>query len=344
MTDAEVYLSVILPAYNEEPILRDNVRVVVEYLNTEFADQTWEIVLINDGSADQTPVIVDELAEMYANVRVVHHPRNMGLGQATKTGFEHARGAKIVIMDIDLSYSADHIRRLVDALNSGSADIVLASPYMKGGEIRNVPTFRRVMSVWANRFLSVVAHGKLSTLTCMVRAFDGEFARSLVLRSTGMEVMPETVYKSMILRGRLVEIPAVLDWGLQAKASGRTSSLRVLRQILGTLLSGFLFRPFMFFILPGLLLLAFSLWVNFWMVMHFLDSLGAAPMVGAADRISWAVADAYQNFPHTFIVGLLSLMLAVQLVSLGILALQSKSYFEEVFYLGSQIERHGRRR
>jgi hypothetical protein len=110
--------------------------------------------------------------------------------------------------------------------------------------------------------------------------------------------------------------------------------------MIGTLLSGFIFRPCMFFILPGLLLMAFALWTNVWMFVHFFDAWQAiGPIEG--DRVSAAIARAYREFPHTFIVGLLSLMLAVQLIGLGILALQAKNYFEEVFHLGSGA---GRRR
>ncbi len=172
----------------------------------------------------------------------------------------------------------------------------------------------------------------------MVRVYDGPFARSLVLRSVGMEVMPETIYKSMILRGRIDQVPAHLDWSRQMAAPKRRSSMRILRHIFATISAGFIFRPFMFFILPGLVLLAFALWTNYWMVVHFFDALaGLGPVEG--DRISAAVAVAYQQYPHTFIVGLLSLMLAIQLISLGVLAMQSKNYYEEVFYLGTSIKR-----
>jgi len=158
------------------------------------------------------------------------------------------------------------------------------------------------------------------------------------LRSLGMDVMPETVYKAMILRGRIAQIPADLNWGESLTGSGRTSSMRILRQISGTLLSGFLFRPFMFFILPGLLLLGFAAWVDAWMLIHFFDALDYAPAeLGTAERLSLAVSAAYEEYPHTFIIGLVATMLSIQLISLGILALQSKSYFEELFFLGSSI-------
>ena len=332
-------LSIILPAFNEAAILHDNLDTVVDYLRSLESRHRWEIVIVNDGSSDDTGRIADEYAAGHENIRVLHHKRNFGLGQALKYGISETRGDFIVTMDIDLSYSPDHIGRLVEALETRHARLVLASPYMKGGQISNVPWLRKLLSIAANRFLSFVAHGRLSTLTCMVRGYDGEFGRKLVTRSTGMDIMPETIYKAMILRTRIVQIPAHLDWGLQVKQQGRQSSMRILRHMLSTVLSGFIFRPFMFFVLPGLLLLTFSLWVNIWMVVHFFDALQMVPPDADTDAVSWAIASAYRDYPHTFIVGLLSLMLSVQLISLGILALQSKSYFEEIYFLGASTRR-----
>ena len=339
MNNEKPLVSVVLPAFNEASILEKHLAILEQYLETSQTKYDWELVIVNDGSSDDTGRIAEAFAEGRDNVLVLHHQINYGLGQALKYGMSRTKGDYIVTMDIDLSYSPDHICRLVEALQNTRAKLVLASPYMKGGQISNVPWLRKILSIGANKFLSLVAHGRLSTLTCMVRGYDGKFGRDLILRATGMEIMPETVYKAMILRAGIGQIPAHLDWGLQVKQQGRQSSMRIIRHMLSTVLSGFVFRPFMFFIVPGLLLLGFSAWVNVWMVIHFFDALQVVPPDAGTDNISWAIAKAYQDYPHTFIVGLLSLMVAVQLISLGILALQSKSYFEEVFYLGSAIER-----
>lgn len=335
--DSRPLVTIVLPAFNEAAILEDNLGVVQEYLHTLERQYRFEIVIVNDGSLDGTGEIAEAQRARYRNVRVIHHPTNLGLGRGFRTGFANSRGDYIVTMDIDLSYSPDHIGALLEQIRKTHANIVLASPYMKGGRISNVPWLRRVLSVWANRFLSLFAHGKLSTLTCMVRVHDGEFARNQVLRAVGMEVMPESIYKAMILRGRISQIPAHLDWSRQIAAGPRRrSSMRILKHTFATLLSGFIFRPFMFLVLPGLLLLFFSMWTNLWMVIHFVDAyMQAGPIEG--DRVGAAIGRAYQQYPHTFVVGLLSLMLAVQLLGLGIIALQAKNYFEEMFFLGSTI-------
>ena len=102
-----------------------------------------------------------------------------------------------------------------------------------------------------------------------------------------------------------------------------------------------------YFIFPGLVLLAFAAYVNVWTFIHFAQEF--SKLTQYADyfqRASAAVSAAYAVSPHTFIIGLLALMLAIQLVSLGILSLQNKSHFEEVFHLASAIyrgepDRHG---
>ncbi len=181
-------------------------------------------------------------------------------------------------------------------------------------------------------------------MTCMVRAIDGRFLRSLHLRSTGMDVMPEMIHKAKLLRASIEEVPAELNWQRQNRVGGtRRSSLQVVRQIAGTTVSGFILRPFTFLLVPGLLLLAFAVYVNTWMVIHFLDAyaeLGAMP--GTARGMSAAVALAYAEYPHTFIVGLLSLMLAMQLIGMAMLSLQNKRYFDELFHLGSTLLRERR--
>jgi hypothetical protein len=156
--------------------------------------------------------------------------------------------------------------------------------------------------------------------------------------------MPEMIHKARLLRATIDEIPAELNWGLQNRVGRqRRSSLRLLRQIGGTTVSGFILRPFTFLLVPGLLLLAFSAYVNTWMVIHFIDAYAELGVPGGAARgMSGAVAIAYARYPHTFIVGLLSLMLSLQLIGMAMLSLQNKKYFDELFHLGSTLLRDRR--
>jgi len=338
-------LSVVLPAFNEESLIEKNVREIIAYLESIEDEFDWEIVIVNDGSTDGTSGVATLLAKGHEKVFTVHHPRNFGLGQAMSFGFANTTGDYVITLDMDLSYDVEHIGKLARTIRDDRARMVLASPYMDGGTIRNVPWLRRTLSIWGNRFLSYFAKGRFSTLTCMTRAYDGPFIRSLNLRAMGMDAMPETVYKAMILKASIDEIPAVLDWAPQLEhGTARRSSMRIMHHIFTTILSGFLFRPFLFFILPGLLLGAFSAHVNFWVFAHFFEALAELRASGAAATLSNALGLAYQQYPHTFVFGLMTAVLAVQLMGLGILSLQNKQYFEELFHLGSRRNLEMKRR
>jgi glycosyltransferase involved in cell wall biosynthesis len=334
-------VSLVLPAFNEAAIIEKNLHRLAEHMESLEDEYRWEMIIIDDGSTDNTGELATRFAQHHDNAIVLSHITNFGLGQAFRFAFNNCKGDYIITLDTDLSYAPEHIEALLKRIRETSAKIVIASPYMKGGSISNVPWLRKKLSVWANRFLSVAAEGHLSTLTSMVRAYDAQFLRSLSLKSMGMDIMPEVIYKGMILGARIEEIPAHLDWSsLKASTTPRRSSMKVFRHILSTLFSGFLFRPFMFFVIPGLAILLFSIYVNAWMVRHFLTQYQALVQYNEVfTRASAAIGAAYAQSPHTFVIGLLSLMLAIQLISLGILSLQSKSYFEEIFHLGSTINR-----
>lgn len=333
-------VSIVLPAYNEAAILRDHVTVLLDYLHSLHDRYRFELIIVNDGSRDKTGAIAGQLCSEFEGIRVIHHPRNFGLGQALKTGFAQCHGLYVVVLDIDLSYGPEHVGRLLERLTKSGARLVLASPYMRGGRVVDVPWPRIVLSRLANWFLSRASGQKISTMTCMVRAIDGRFLRSLHLRSTGMDVMPEMIHKARLLRASIEEVPAELNWERQNRVGGkRRSSLRLVQQIAGTTVSAFILRPFTFLLAPGLLLLAFAAYVNTWMVIHFFEAYAE---LGHARGMSAAVALAYAHYPHTFIVGLLSLMLAMQLIGMAMLSLQNKRYFDELFHLGSTLLRERR--
>lgn len=122
-------ISVILPCYNEEAILKENLNTIVQYLREK--NYKWEVLLINDGSKDRTGEIADECAKEIEDVRVIHHPVNLNLGRALQTGFRNADGDILIVLDVDLSYSVEHIGRMIEKMNETGADMVIASPYMK---------------------------------------------------------------------------------------------------------------------------------------------------------------------------------------------------------------------
>lgn len=334
--DQRPLVSIIIPAYNEEALLENHVIQICDYLQNLEQQYEWELLIINDGSQDNTAQIANSLAERYPFIKALHHPDNFGLGQVLKFGFANTRGDYVITLDVDLSYDVEHISELLTKIRESHAKIVLASPYMPGGTIKNVPWLRRVLSIAGNKFLSLFSYDNLSTLTSLVRAYDGPFIRSLDLRSRGMDIMPEMLHKAMVVRAKIDETPGRLDWELQLQnKQSRVSSLRLLRQITSTVISGFMFRPFLFFVLPGILVGLFSIYANFWMISHFLDAIQTLSNTGNDFSYSDAFALAFKNHPHTVFLALMSTLLALQFIGLGMIALQNKRYFDDLFHLSS---------
>jgi len=346
-------VSLVVPAYNEAEILEKNLNILCQYMQRLESDYRWELLIVNDGSADATGDIADAFAAGRTNVIVLHHMFNFRLGQALRYAFHRSSGDIVVVIDIDLSYAPDHIGVMLAKLKETRAKIVIASPYRKGGRVSHVPWGRRLLSRWANRFLCLMAtkdyfSDKLTTITGMVRAYDGPFIRRLSLWAMDVDINPEIIHKAKILRARIVEVPARLNWQPKRKGTARAkrsqSTRRILRSIIQSFVSGYMFRPFMFFIMPGLLLFFLSLYPLIWTVIHTVDQYRKLAGLGLTFdyRLSEAIGAAFNISPHAFIVGGIALMVSIQLISLGLLALQKKRYFAELFFLNSTMYRDHR--
>lgn len=337
-------VSVVMPAFNEALLLMDSLTTVHTYLETLSDAYEWELVIVNDGSTDETGPIADAFAAKRPRVRVLHHPVNFNLGQALRYAFHTCDGDYVVTMDSDLSYSPDHIERLLEGLRTSHAKIALASPYMEGGSTTGIPAHRRFLSRTANRFLSRMSGGSVSTLTGMVRAYDRVFLQSLDLKSMGTDINAEILYKAQVLGARIAEVPAHLDWAsVSARAPERTSKMQLRSGTTSYLFSGFMFRPVLFFLIPGLFLLLVAVYMLGWIGWQTIEHYGEVSG-NVESRFSQAVGLTYDERPHAFIVGGVTLLLSVQLISIGVLASQSKRYFEEMFHLATTIYRDPRRR
>jgi glycosyltransferase involved in cell wall biosynthesis len=311
-------VSVIVPAFNEALVIEGSLRAISDYMEELTDRYDWEIVVVDDGSEDETGDIADAFAATHARVRVLRHRHNFSLGQALRTAFNNCTSDYLVMIDCDLSYGPEHVGRLLDAIVTTHARIVIASPYMPGGRSTGVPWLRNVASRGANRILSLTASGDLHTLTGMVRAYDRRFVSALNLKAMGPEVNTEIIYKAQLLRALILEIPAHLDWTAM-RGVPRRSTMRLADSTIRSLLSAFIFRPFMFFIIPGLALAA----------------IGSAGFIGsliANAGTDWRVASET------------CLVVAAVMLFIGILTLQAKRYFEELFHLGTSILREVRER
>ena len=108
-------LSVFFPAYNDSGTIASLVITALQAARELTSD--FEVIIVNDGSADATAQIADELARTYPQVRVVHHPRNRGYGGALRSGFEAATRDLVFYTDGDAQYDPKEMAVLWAAFN-----------------------------------------------------------------------------------------------------------------------------------------------------------------------------------------------------------------------------------
>jgi glycosyltransferase involved in cell wall biosynthesis len=103
-------LSIFFPAYNDSGTIAS--MVVTAVLTARALTSDFEVIVINDGSADRTPQILDELARVYPQVKIVHHPQNRGYGGALRSGFATASKTFVFYTDDDAQYDPSEMARL----------------------------------------------------------------------------------------------------------------------------------------------------------------------------------------------------------------------------------------
>jgi dolichol-phosphate mannosyltransferase len=202
-------LSIIIPMFNEA----ENVETTLSRVEEVAASLggAYEIILVNDGSSDNTLEILRRLAVQNRKVKVASYPRNMGRGKALRTGFKEASGDIIVSIDADLSYDPHYIIDLIETLRKEEdVDFVLASPYMPGGGVENIPFSRLWISKFGNKILRFTMPNRIYTSTGIFRAYRKRVLDSLELESEGKEIHLEILSKALALGFRVKEVPAIL--------------------------------------------------------------------------------------------------------------------------------------
>src|SRR5207247_3069221 len=110
------YLSIIIPAYNEEKRLPFTLRNTIDFLKTR--PYAAEIILVNDGSGDKTKQVAESFAEEFPSLKVIGYVQNRGKGFAVKTGMLTAEGEYRLFMDADYAVPIEYIIKFLAAINN----------------------------------------------------------------------------------------------------------------------------------------------------------------------------------------------------------------------------------
>ena len=174
------YLSVVIPAYNEESRLPLTLTTIKDYLGEQ--QYTWEVVVADDGSEDNTGWIVHEFAQTHPGFHVLTFPHR-GKGSAVKQGMLAAHGEYRFLCDADLSMPIEFLGRLLPP-HGPVADIVIGSREAFGARRIGEPRRRRVMGRVFNVFTQLLATPGIADTQCGFKVFTGEAAEVLFAAQT----------------------------------------------------------------------------------------------------------------------------------------------------------------
>jgi glycosyltransferase involved in cell wall biosynthesis len=213
-------LSIVIPMFNEAENAETTLKRVEEVL-ISFPGE-YEIIPVNDGSLDNTLEILKRIGSKDKRIKVVSYPKNIGRGMALRTGFRESRGEIIVSIDADLSYDPHYINNLLETLrNEQDVDLVLASPYMPGGGVKNVPLLRLWISKLGNKILRYAMPNRIYTSTGIFRAYRRRVLDSIELESDGKEIHLEILSKALALGYHIKENPTLLTSRKKGKSKFR---------------------------------------------------------------------------------------------------------------------------
>ena len=234
------YLSVVIPIYNEEVTierLHERLSRVLEPLG-----KSYEIIYIDDGSADGSRAILQRLHSKDPNVKVVVFNRNYGQHAAVVAGFERAGGEIIVTLDGDLQNPPEEIPKLLEKIQEGY-DVV-------GGwrEGRQDSLVRRLLSFLINQVTSLIVGVKMRDYGCMLRAYRREIVERICQCQEISSFIPVLANS---FAGSVVEIPVAHS----PRTSGRSkyTPFRLLR-LNFDLLTGFSLLPIQVVSFAGILI------------------------------------------------------------------------------------------
>ena len=201
-------LSVLVPVYNEERTLEEVVRRVCDFQIPK------EIILVDDGSEDQSRKILTGLQEENARakdplnqIKVFFQPVNQGKGAALKVAFSHVTGDVIIIQDADLEYDPKDYPSLLQPIQAGLADVVYGTRFYGGGAHRVLFFWHYMGNLALTLIANMLTNLNLSDMEVGYKVFRAEVLKDIQLKSKRFGFEPEITVKLAKKGCRFYEVP-----------------------------------------------------------------------------------------------------------------------------------------
>ncbi len=232
------YLSILVPAYNEETRLPDTLETIADYLRKR--DFSHELVVIDDGSRDKTRDVVREFAQDRPWVRLVQYDDehgaalNRGKGFAVRAGVEAAVGRDILFSDADLSTPIEEIEKLLPPISRGDCDITIASRALPGSNLTiHQPPHRELMGRTFNKIVQKMAVPGIMDTQCGFKAFRGDVAKRLfkLAQIDGFGFDPEILFLANKFGYKIRELPVTWMHCDNSRVNPITAPIAMLREL-----------------------------------------------------------------------------------------------------------------
>jgi len=173
--DSRPHLSVVIPVYNEERCIADNLRGVLEYLAAQ--PYSSEVVVVDDGSRDNTASLVDEVGSQTRILRLIRNDHR-GKAYAVRTGVLAANGENVLFADADMATPIHQAAKLLAALENGY-DVAIGSREGYGARRYNEPWLRHFMGRVFNLVVRTLVMGQHRDTQCGFKAFTRDAAQDI---------------------------------------------------------------------------------------------------------------------------------------------------------------------
>ena len=192
-------ISVIIPCYNEEHTILKVIKSVHESLNR----YEYEIILVDDGSTDNTKVLLDEYSRRDEKVEVIYHDINSGKGSSLRTGFNAAIGDVVIIQDADLEYDPSEYSKLFKPIQDGKADVVYGSRFKSGDAMRVLYFWHKMGNLFLTGLSNMLTNLNLTDMETCYKVFRKEVLDQITIEENRFGFEPEITAKISKIRPRI---------------------------------------------------------------------------------------------------------------------------------------------